>query len=236
MAAASGDGNGPAACADLLFVGGATYALTGRTTSRHQRRVACCRRRRGDRALPPSPSWAASCRRSIQRASASTPVSPGCWLCILPSVRCLPSGWTIGLRRRPPPQAATLDRQLRPPYLRRWLRHGSTMQRPRGRALLRGMSLAQTPPGLPLARRLPGGFACRGQQAGIYLARQGPRRGAPLPPRARRAWSTFGTHAIGTQRVASGTSFAQVIHAILREPDRVQNPDKTPMAGGRHEG
>jgi hypothetical protein len=63
--------------------------------------------------------------------------------------------------------------QLRPPYLRLWLRHGSTMQRPRGRALLRGMSLAQTPPGLPPARRLPGGFACWGQQAGIYLARQG---------------------------------------------------------------
>ena len=110
MVAASEDGNGPAVCADPLLVGGATYALTGRSTSRHQRRVACWRRRRGDRALPPSRSWAASCRRSIQRASASTPVSPGCWLCILPSVRCLPSGWTIGLRRRPPPQAATLDR------------------------------------------------------------------------------------------------------------------------------
>ena len=125
MAAASGDGNGPAACADPLLAGGATYALTGRSTSRHQRRVAGCRRRRGDRALPPSRSCSASSRRSIMRASASTPVSPGCWLCILPSVRCLPSGWTVGLRRRLPPQAATLDRWRRPPYLHwrpSWLR------------------------------------------------------------------------------------------------------------------
>ena len=65
MAAASGDGNGPAVCADPLLVGGATYALTGRSTSCHQRRVACWRRRRGDRALPTSRSWAAACRRSI---------------------------------------------------------------------------------------------------------------------------------------------------------------------------
>jgi hypothetical protein len=56
MAAASGDGNGPAACTDPLLAGGATYALTGRSTSRHQRRVACWRRRRGDRTLPTSPS------------------------------------------------------------------------------------------------------------------------------------------------------------------------------------
>jgi len=145
---------------------GATYALTGRSTSRHQRRVACWRRRRGDRALPTSPSWAASCRRSIMRASASTPVSPGCWLCILPSVRCLPSGWTIGLRRRPPPQAATLDRQLRPPYLRRWLRHGSTMQRPRGRVLLRGMSLAQTPPRAPPSKAVAGRVRLSGAAGG----------------------------------------------------------------------
>src|SRR5918996_753637 len=43
------------------------------------------------------------------RCSERTPVSPACWLCILPSVRCLPSGWTIGLRCRPSPQALTLD-------------------------------------------------------------------------------------------------------------------------------
>jgi hypothetical protein len=35
--------------------------------------------------------------------------------------------------------------------------------------LHRGMSLAQTPPGLPLPRRLPGGRACRGQPAGSTL-------------------------------------------------------------------
>jgi hypothetical protein len=46
-------------------------------------------------------------------------------------------------------------------------------------------------------------------------------------------------HPIGTQRfatVSSGTSFAQVAGAILQKQARVQNPDKTHMAGGRHEG
>jgi hypothetical protein len=48
-----------------------------------------------------------------------------------------------------------------------------------------------------------------------------------------------GPHAIGTERfatVSSGTSFAQVAGAILGKQARGQNPDKTPMAGGRHEG
>ena len=48
-------------------------------------------------------------------------------------------------------------------------------------------------------------------------------------------WSTI----IGTERfgaVSSGTSFAQVVGAILRKQTHAQNPDKTPMAGGRHEG
>jgi hypothetical protein len=43
----------------------------------------------------------------------------------------------------------------------------------------------------------------------------------------------------GSQRspaVSSGKSFAQVAGAILRKQARGQNPDKTPMAGGRHEG
>src|SRR5215218_10904596 len=49
---------------------------------------------------------------------------------------------------------------------------------------------------------------------------------------ARAAWrgrSTFGPHAIGTQRfatVSSGRSFAQVAGAILRKQARGQNPDK----------
>jgi hypothetical protein len=38
-----------------------------------------------------------------------------------------------------------------------------------GQRLHRGMSLAQTPPGLPLTRRLPGGLACRGRPAGVSL-------------------------------------------------------------------
>jgi hypothetical protein len=36
--------------------------------------------------------------------------------------------------------------------------------------------------------------------------------------------------------VFNGTSFAQVAGAILQQRAPVQNPDKTPMAVGRHEG
>ena len=36
--------------------------------------------------------------------------------------------------------------------------------------------------------------------------------------------------------VSSGLSFAQVVGAILGKQAVVQNPDKTRMAGGRHEG
>jgi hypothetical protein len=53
------------------------------------------------------------------------------------------------------------------------------------------------------------------------------------------AWSTFGPHPIGIKRfatVSSGRSFAQVPGAILGKQARLQNPDKTPMAGVRHEG
>jgi len=49
----------------------------------------------------------------------------------------------------------------------------------------------------------------------------------------------FGPHPIGFERfpaVSNGPSFAQVAGAILEKRARVQNPDKTPMAGGRHEG
>ena len=42
----------------------------------------------------------------------------GCTSC--PPVRCLPSGWTIGLRCRPSPQVLTLDRWGRRPYLHQW--------------------------------------------------------------------------------------------------------------------
>jgi hypothetical protein len=43
------------------------------------------------------------------------------------------------------------------------------------------------------------------------------------------SWSTFGPHAIGTERfaaVSSGTSFAQVAGSIQGKQALVQNPDK----------
>jgi hypothetical protein len=77
--------------------------------------------------------------------------------------------------------------------------------------LYRGMSLAQTPPGLPLNKAIArAGLACRGQPAGVYLASQGPPGGAPLPPRAGRLWSTVGPRPMGTDRYAAvigGRSF-----------------------------
>jgi hypothetical protein len=62
-------------------------------------------------------------------------------------------------------------------------------------------------------------------------------RGAPLPLRAGRAWSTFGPHAIGAERfvtVSSGASFAQVAGAILGKQARVENPDKDVLLGAVH--
>jgi len=100
--------------------------------------------------------------------------------------------------------------------------------------LYRGMSLAQTPPGLPLTRRLP----WRGSLVG------GSRRGSALPAKVRqaerrcpasgRAWSTFGPHAIGAERfvaVSSGASFAQVASVILGKRAQGLNPDKDEAAG-----
>jgi hypothetical protein len=85
--------------------------------------------------------------------------------------------------------------------------------------LYRGMSLAQTPPGLPLQGDRPGGTRLSGAAGG----------GLPCQPRSatrsaaasgsERAWSMFGPHPSGAERfatVASGTSFAQVAGAILR--------------------
>jgi hypothetical protein len=51
-------------------------------------------------------------------------------------------------------------------------------------------------------------------------------RAACLPPH--QAWSTFGPHAIGTERfpaVSSATSFVQVAGAILQKRARAQNPE-----------
>src|SRR4029450_9500340 len=97
--------------------------------------------------------------------------------------------------------------------------------------LYRGMSLAQTPPGLPLTRRSPRrALACRGQPPGVCLASQGPPGGAPLPPRA----GMPGPHAIGAERfatVSSSASFAQVAGALLGKQARVQISDKDEAAG-----
>jgi hypothetical protein len=114
------------------------------------------------------------------------------------------------------------------------LDRGTTMPVTRDSPSIQGDVPGQTPSGLPLARRSPR----RGSLVG------GSRRGSPLPakvrdavrrcpPRAGRAWSTFGLHVIGTERfatVSSGTSFAQVAGAILGKRARVQNPDKDEVA------
>jgi hypothetical protein len=71
------------------------------------------------------------------------------------------------------------------------------------------------------------GPTCRGSRRGLPCLGKARGRGAPLPPRAGRAWSTFGPHAIGAERFAtvsavlSGLSFARAAGAILRnEPER----------------
>jgi hypothetical protein len=49
--------------------------------------------------------------------------------------------------------------------------------------LYRGMSLAQTPPGLPPTKAIVmAGLACRGQPAGVCLASQGPRTRSAAAP------------------------------------------------------
>src|SRR5215211_6000787 len=67
---------------------------------------------------PPAHGWpAADVRSCAARPAPRSVPHVGCASC--PPVRCLPSGWTIGLRCRPSPQALTLDRRARPPYLHR---------------------------------------------------------------------------------------------------------------------
>jgi hypothetical protein len=76
--------------------------------------------------------------------------------------------------------------------------------------LYRGMSLAQTPPGLPLARRLPGGLACRGQPVGSPCQARSATRGAPLPRKRDVPGPWLGPHPMGTGRytaVTGGTPF-----------------------------
>ena len=89
-----------------------------------------------------------------------------------------------------------------------------------------GPDPARAPPTKAVARRarLSGG-----SRWGSTLPRQGPRRGAPLPPRVGRAWSTFGPHPIGAERfvaVSNGASFAQVAGTILGKQAQAQSSAK----------
>jgi hypothetical protein len=91
-----------------------------------------------------------------------------------------------------------------------------------------------TPPGSPSNAVAGRGSLVGGAAGGGLPCQAGPRGGAPLPRRVERAWSTFGPHAIGTERfatVSSGPSFAQLAGPILGEQARVQNPDKDEVPG-----
>src|SRR5215218_2147008 len=97
-----------------------------------------------------------------------------------------------------------------------------------------GPDPARAPPNKAIAQA---GLACRGQPAGVSPCQPRSRRGAPLPPQAGHAWSTFGPHAIGAEwfaTVSSGTSFAQVAGAILGKQARVENLDKDQVASDPH--
>ena len=135
--------------------------------------------------------------------SASTPVSPACWLCILPSRplsafglddRAKVSATTSGADPRSP-APTTLSSPVAPARL-----YDATSSRTGTAA---GDVSGPDPPGLPLARRLPGGSLV-GAAGGDLPCQARSLRRAPLPPRARRAWSTFGPHAIGSRAVRNG--------------------------------
>jgi hypothetical protein len=80
-----------------------------------------------------------------------------------------------------------------------------------------GPDPARAPPNKAIAQA---GLACRGQPAGVSLASQGSAtRGAPLPPRAGRAWSTFGPHASGP----SGSPRSPAVHHSPRLPVRARS-------------
>jgi hypothetical protein len=59
----------------------------GHRTSCHQPRTALAQRRRGGRAPTNRRSWVACSRRSVLRCSASSWLSPACWLFMCPSLR-----------------------------------------------------------------------------------------------------------------------------------------------------
>ena len=109
----------------------------------------------------------------------------------------------------------------RAPRFERTERWGTTMALARDSPSIQGDVPGPDPARAPPSKAAAGGARLSGAAGGVYLAKQGPRRGAPLPPRAGHAWSTFGPHAIGVQRFPtvsngpSGTSFAQATAAIL---------------------
>jgi hypothetical protein len=124
-----------------------------------------------------------------------------------------------------------------------WFEHaecwGTTMPVTRDSPSIQGMSLAQTPPGLPLTRRLPGrGSLVGGSRRGSPLPAKVRPGGAPLPPRAGRPWSMFRPHRWNRPVPGGHRRYVvpQVAGAILGEQIRVKSADKTRMAGGRHEG
>jgi hypothetical protein len=84
-------------------------------------------------------------------------------------------------------------------------RLGTTMPVTRGSPSIQGDVPGPDPARAPLARRLPGGLACRGAAGGSALPGK-VRDAARRCPRERRAWSTFGPHAIGAERFATVSS------------------------------
>jgi hypothetical protein len=96
------------------------------------------------------------------------------------------------------------------------------------------MSLAQTPPGLPLTRRSPRwGSLVGGSRRGSTLLAKGPRRGAPLPPQAGHAWSTL----VHTPSEPSGSQRSPAVHHCAGhrcdpgETGSAQNPDGDEVGG-----
>src|SRR4029453_9515742 len=104
--------------------------------------------------------------------------------------------------------------------------------------LHRGMSLAQTPPGLPLNKAIVrAGPACRGQPAGSTLpakVRQAARRCPRERVRLVHVWSTRHRNPAvhnGLQRSPAVDRSPRSQGAILGKQDRGQNPDKDEAGG-----
>jgi hypothetical protein len=161
------DGTGPSRVEVALVRAGSAQHREAAVPVGHER----SRPVRGNRRSPhlPGPDLGEWCRET----AGSNPTSPAAAHQLRDTRTDRPRG--VMSSKHPPSSA--------------WFEHaacwGTTMPVTGTARLYRGMSLAQTPPGLPLTRRLPrAGLACRGAAGGGLLASQGPRRGAPLPPRA----------------------------------------------------